>query len=308
MCCFGGVPDSSSARSSPDRPLALGEDVVRVDRLEVDLAGEEEVTVGELRHRVEGALEREPHRVLDEARLQVRMLDDEQLVGPLQQLVDRRAHRALDDRDQVVRVQLALGPDVERSLAALIVRRERDEIEDPVDVLVACLGQTLGSPAANQPLRTRAGVDPRRLDPDDAAHSGGRRGSDPDERDHLLRRELAHRRRPPDRPARCDPRLGAKRALAADDVLGDVLGERLDVQRLCADDRLDRLLEELGEARHVHALLLVREVDGALDLGRHHGLVPLVAHAHRLLDARDAGAGERQPHLRGRGLEIGRDA
>ena len=52
------------------------------------------------------------------------------------------------------------------------MRRERDEVEDPVDVLVARLGQPLGGPAANEPLRARAGVDPRRLDPDDAANSG----------------------------------------------------------------------------------------------------------------------------------------
>ena len=308
MCRSGGSPEASSARSSPDRALALGQDIVDMDRLEVDLASEEEVAVRELRHRVEGALEREPDRVLDEARLQVRVLDDEQLVGPLQQLVDRSAHRTLHDRDQVVRIQLTIGSDIEGSLAALVMGRERDELEDAIDVLVACLGQALGSAAADEPLRTRAGVDPCRLDADDAAHAGGRRGRDPDERDHLLRRELADGCRPADRPARCDSRFGAKRALAADDVLRDVLGQRLDVQRFSADNGLDRLLEELGEARHVDALLLVREVDRALDLGRHHGLVAFVADAHRLLDAGHAGAGERQPHVGSRGLEIGVDA
>ncbi len=43
-------------------------------------------------------------RVLDEARLQMSVLDDEQLVRTLQQLVDRRAHRALDDADEMLRV------------------------------------------------------------------------------------------------------------------------------------------------------------------------------------------------------------
>ena len=45
----GGSPLSSSARSSPAVPEALGQDVVVVDRLEVDLPREEEVAVGELR-------------------------------------------------------------------------------------------------------------------------------------------------------------------------------------------------------------------------------------------------------------------
>ena len=38
---------------------------------------------------VEDALQGDAHGVLDEARLQVSVLDDEQLIGPLQQLVDR---------------------------------------------------------------------------------------------------------------------------------------------------------------------------------------------------------------------------
>ena len=60
-----------------------------VDRLEVHLAREEEVAVVEGRVAVEGLLEGDPNGVLDEPRLQVRVLDDEQLVGPLQELVDR---------------------------------------------------------------------------------------------------------------------------------------------------------------------------------------------------------------------------
>ena len=83
------------------------------------------------------------------------MLDDEQLVGPLQQLVDRRAHRVLDDRDEIVGVEAALGPDEQRPLAPLVVRRQRNEVEDPVDVFVPRLGQPLGgAPADRAPART----------------------------------------------------------------------------------------------------------------------------------------------------------
>ncbi len=69
--------------------MALGHDLVRVDRLEVELSREDEVAVAELGQLVEDALERDAYRVLHEARLQVRVLDDEQLVGPLEELVDR---------------------------------------------------------------------------------------------------------------------------------------------------------------------------------------------------------------------------
>src|SRR5581483_12504345 len=105
----------------PDRAVPLGDDLVRVDRLEVDLARLDEVPVVELRQLVEDALERDAHRVLDEARLKVGVLDDEQLVRPLEELVDRRAHRALDDLDEALRVDdPRAGADEERAAAALV--------------------------------------------------------------------------------------------------------------------------------------------------------------------------------------------
>ena len=85
------------------------------------------------------------------------MLDDEELIRPFQQLVDRRAHRAFDDRDQVVRVELALGSHVERSSPALVVRGDRDEREDPLDVaaLEAGFGESFGSASLGRgPART----------------------------------------------------------------------------------------------------------------------------------------------------------
>ena len=72
-----------------DRAVALGHDLVRMDRLEVELAREHEVVVREVGELVEDALQRDADGVLDEARLQVRVLDDEELVRALQQLVDR---------------------------------------------------------------------------------------------------------------------------------------------------------------------------------------------------------------------------
>src|SRR5207245_9331954 len=63
---------------------ALGENVVRVDRLQVDLSRVDEVLGRELGVALERRGERDADGVLHEARLQVRMLDDEQLVRTLQ--------------------------------------------------------------------------------------------------------------------------------------------------------------------------------------------------------------------------------
>ena len=58
------------------------------------------------------------------------------------------------------------------------------------------------------------------------------------------------------------------------------------IARLTEHGIADRLVEHLGEARHVDALLPAREVDGALDLGRHHRLGLAAPDPDRLLDMR----------------------
>ena len=110
-----------------------------------------------------------------------------------------------------------------------------------------------------------------------------------------------------DRPLRADPDLGRERPLALDDAARDVLGEHLDEQRLALDDELDRLLEELGEARHVHALLVGGEVDRAVDDRGHDGLGVAAPDANRLLHAGDACAREGERDLGRRGLEVVRE-
>jgi len=99
------------------------------------------------------------------------LLDDEELVGSLEQVVDRRAHRALGDPDEELGADVVLGADVERGEAALVVGRERDELEDALDVslLEAGFGEPVSSLGADEALRAGAGVDSGRLDSDDAA-------------------------------------------------------------------------------------------------------------------------------------------
>jgi hypothetical protein len=111
------------------------------------------------------------------------------------------------------------------------------------------------SAAAHEPLRARARVDAPRLDAHDAADPCGGRGGDPDQRGDLLRAQVTHRRAPLEWVLRLDAHLGPQRLLALDDMACDVLGQRLDEERLADHHLVDRLAEQLGEARHVDALL-----------------------------------------------------
>ena len=140
-------------------------------------------------------------------------------------------------------------------------------------------------PPGDEPLRARTGIDPARLDADDAPRPVlGRRG-DPDQRDHFLRRETRDRRRSSHRPARGDVHLCPDGALPLHDVARDHLCDLLDDPRFAEDGVADRLVEHLREPRHVHALLAAGQVDGALDLGSHHRLGITSPDANRLLHA-----------------------
>ena len=302
----GGGSALELASQLADGARALREHVVVVDRLEIDLAREDEVAVVEAGVAVERLLERCANRVLDEAGLQVRVLDDEQLVRALQQRIDGRAHRALDDPDEVLGVDARVGADEQRPASALVVRRERDELEDAVDVLAGEPGleQPLGRGAAHHSLRTGAGIDPRRLDADHPPHALRGRRRDPDQLRDLLRRQARDGRAPLERVLRLDPHLGAQRLLPVHDVPRDVLRERLDQEGLADHDLVDRLAEELRKARHVDALLGRIEVDGARDLGRKRLLAALVLDADRLRDAGHARARQPELHLRRGRLEV----
>ena len=116
--------------------------------------------------------------------------------------------------------------------------------------------------------------------------------------------QAGHRGSPLERIARDDPHLRAQRRLTVDDVAGDVLGEVLDEQRLADHDLLDRLLEQLREARHVDAFLRRLEVDRAVDLGGDELLRVAMAQPDRLADAADAGVREPEADVRLRSLDV----
>ena len=88
--------------------------------------------------------------------------------------------------------------------------------------------------------------------------------------------------------------------LALADLLGDPRGEFLGAQRVDRDHRVDRLVDDLLEAGHVHAGLARFEVDHALQLGE----VEAPGDVDDLLDAVDADAGEADLGCRHAGLDV----
>ena len=88
------------------------------------------------------------------------------------------------------------------------------------------------------------------------------------------------------------------------DLFGDVGGEALGAEGLAEDDGVDRLVDDLLEARHVDTGLLRVEVDEAFEVGVVEGFilggaaVLAGADADDLLDADDADPGEAHPGRR----------
>ena len=201
------------------------------------------------------------------------MLDDEQLVRPLQQLVDRRAHRRLDDVDEPLGVELAVRCRRRacrgRAGCASRAGRARGSARRRSSSKPASSSRSRRL-VADEALRARARVDAGRLDADDAADAAVRRGRAMPISATIscvassvtgvlaLAADTARGSSP-----RRAARAAARRSCCAMCSASASIDERL------ADhDALDRLLEELGEARHVDALLRRGEVDGAVDLGR----------------------------------------
>ena len=202
-----------------------------------------------------------------------------------------------------------LGADQQLGLGALVVRRERDRVED-ARLLLAVVAE-VGEPAARElthhPLRARAGVQAAHAHADRPARAGGRRRGDADQRVDLLRLQARDGRRARYGELRLDPRERAQRALAVEHARGDPPREVLDRERLADHHGLDRLGEDLGEARHVRALVRRVEIDRALDVGVVDGLLATVADADDLVDAGHAGLAQREVHRGLRRLDVVRE-
>ena len=105
--------------------------------------------------------------------------------------------------------------------------------------------------------------------------------------------------------ARLDADLGAAALLSRADELGDVLGQRLGLERrLAEDDLADRVVDDLLEPRHVRALLVGAELDHALEPRREQLLGAVLLDPDHLLDAGHADAREAQLDRRPAGLDV----
>ncbi len=140
----GGMAGVDLAPQLREQAVAFGDHVVLVDRLEVLLARGDEAGAVQPGEGGDHSRHHLAHAVLDEARTAVGLLDDLDLVGALHQLVDLRGHRALDDLQQRLGVDLRLATlqaaDLQRAEATLVVGGDRNRGEDPLDLL---LGEAL---------------------------------------------------------------------------------------------------------------------------------------------------------------------
>jgi RNA polymerase primary sigma factor len=295
-----------------ESPVALGDDVVAVDRLEVLLAGQDEGPGRQIAVALDDLAHHLPHAVLDETRLGVGLLDHGELVGPLHQLVDLGAHRALDDPQQLRRVDpglTALGAaDVEAADPALVVGGDGDGLDRPLDLLgaEALLGKSLASEAGDHLLGAGAGG--HALGLDSGQGPGPALGVDrrPEQHVDLLGLDAADRGRHRLGVAGLDRDLGAKAALTLADLLGDVGGEDLGPERLAEDHRVDRLGDDLLEAGHVDPGLLRIEIDETLEIGVEEVLGAVGGDPDHLLDTGDPDPGEADLGRGESGLDVGR--
>ncbi len=172
-------------------------------------------------------------------------------------------------------------------------------------VVEAPLGQAFAGDAGDHLLGAGAGGHSLGLDPGEGAGAplGGDRGAE--QGVDLLRLLAGDRRRDRLRVTGSDRDLRAQAALALANAFGDVGGEGLGVEGGFAEDYLvDRLPDDLLEARHVDAGLLRVEVDEALHLGEVEVLGAVDLDADHLLDPGDADPREADLGRRGRGLDV----
>ena len=104
-----------------------------MDGLFVDLACEDERVVAQIGIHLERAGENSANDVFDELRVVMRLVNDEELVGPLEQIVRFARHGVFDDFDEIFGtddVGLRLGDaDENAAPAALVVRRDGQHVE-----------------------------------------------------------------------------------------------------------------------------------------------------------------------------------
>ena len=206
-----------------------------------------------------------------------------------------------------VGVAVLRAADVQRAEPALVVGRDGHGLEDALDLALgeAVLEQALVRAGLDEDLRARARGHALGADADQPPRAGLARHGGAEQRVDLLRLDARDRRRLVLRVARLDVDLGAQRALAVADLLGDVLGQRLGAEGALAEHDLpDRLVDDFLEAAHMRTLLVRAEIDEAVEAGREQLLGPIGADPDDLLDVGHTHARERQRERRNPALDV----
>ena len=305
-------PVASSRAHLAERAEPLGDDVVLVDRLEVDLTRRDERAVVELgearRSRRASSRARSPRRTAGGG-------------APSRPRAPRRSAssaRRSPTTSSCSTISSSVAASISSSHSSV---QPMCSVPRPRWLWVAtgtasriCSISSASKPSALEPLTRGAGDELL-----SARARGHALGGDADQparaelgataravqRVELLGLDARHRRRLVLGEPGLDVDLGAARALALADELRDVLGQGLGLERRFAEhDLADRLVDDLLEARHVRALLVRAEVDDALEAGREQLLGAVLAQPDHLFDAGHADPREAQRERRRLRLDV----
>ena len=193
-------------------------------------------------------------------------------------------------------------------MPALVVGGDRHGLDRPLDLLgvEALLGEPLAGEPGDHLLRARAGGHALGLDAGQRPRPPLRGDRGAEQRVDLLGPLPGGRGGHRLRVARRDRDLGPQPALALAHPLGDVGGEDLGAEGLAQHDLVDRLADDLLEARHVDAGLPGIEVDEALELGVVEVLGAVGLDPDHLLDPGHADPREADLGRGDAGLDVGR--
>ena len=277
------------------------------------MAGEDERVVTEVGVHLERSRQDSPHHVFDELRIMVRLVHDEELVGALEQVVGFARHRAFDDLDEVFGANdfgLRLrDADENASSAALVVRRNRQRVEGAACVVLAKAGihELVQRVFAHHVLRTRAGSHALGLNAHHVTRPYLVGVRDAHERIGLFAPLAAHRRPSFQSELGAQTHLGTDRMLAANDLAGNRLDQPLDARGPCRrGQHVERsFLQNLGEARHMHAGAVRGEIGNHRKLAVINGRTAVDLQMNDAPHACDAGAIECDSNLGLLGLTVG---
>src|SRR5580692_11759553 len=284
-----------------------------MDGLFVDLTCEYERVVAQIGIHLERAGENSANDVFEEIRVVMRLVDDEELVGSLEQVVGFARHGVFDDFNEIFGtddVGLPLGDaDENASPASLVVRGDGQHVKRAprVGLGEAGLDQLMHGMLAYHVLRARAGGHAFGLDSDDTPRSALVGVRDPDERIRLFAALSADRRPSLQTEPGAQAHVGPDRTLTLDDLTRDRFGEPLDARGFV---RLGqhferRFLENFGKARHMNSGPVRGEIGDHRKLGVVDRGAPVDFQMNDAPHPRDAGATERKPNFRLLRLTIG---